>query len=178
MSVIRSVLDWFRDAFGPGPRTADGRRSGGSMDIKRDRMVFLGYGKYWRSDGIVGLMPIEEERGPKRRTNVFVEGRVDPIIASRTEQSILEDMGATEGGFQAQAVREALTELLAAFHELSPALDARWNTSTGSTSSNGSSGWASSCAPRRPPSPSSKTSCSSDGCAGRRLEGRAGGRLV
>ncbi len=122
MSVIRSVLDWFRDAFGPGPRTADGRRSGGSMDIKRDRMVFLGYGKYWRSDDIVGLMPIEEERGPKRRTNVFVEGRVDPIIASRTEQSILEDMGATEGGFQAQAVREALTELLAAFHELSPAL--------------------------------------------------------
>jgi hypothetical protein len=122
MSVIRSVLAWFRDAFGPGPRTADGRRSGGSMDIKRDRMVFLGYGKYWRSDGIVGLMPIEEERGPKRRTNVFVEGRAEPIIASRTEQSILEDMGATEGGFHAQAVREALTELLAAFHELSPAL--------------------------------------------------------
>jgi hypothetical protein len=122
MSVIRGVLAWFREAFGPGPRTADGRRSGGSMDIKRDRMVFLGYGKYWRSDGIVGLMPIEEERGPKRRTNVFVEGRAEPIIASRTEQSILEDMGATEGGFHAQAAREAITELLAAFHELSPAV--------------------------------------------------------
>jgi hypothetical protein len=92
------------------------------MDIKRDRMVFLGYGKYWRSDGIVGLMPIEEERGPRRRTNVFVAGRAEPIIASRTEQSILEDMGATEGGFHADAVREALTELLAAFHELSPAV--------------------------------------------------------
>jgi hypothetical protein len=122
MSVIREVVAWFRDAFGPGPRTADGRRSGGSMDIKRDRMVFLGYGKYWRSDGIVGLMPIEEERGPKRRTNVFVEGRAEPIIASRTEQSILEDMGATEGGFHVQALREAVTELLTAFHELSPAL--------------------------------------------------------
>jgi len=92
------------------------------MDIKRDRMVFLGYGKYWRSDGIVGLMPIEEERGPKRRTNVFVQGRAEPIVASRTEQSILEDMGATEGGFQAQALREAITELLAAFHEFSPVL--------------------------------------------------------
>src|SRR2546425_3819431 len=79
MSVIRGVLSWFRDAFGPGPRTADGRRSGGSMDIKRDRMVFLGYGKYWRSDAIIGLMPIEEERGPKRRTNVFVQGRAEPI---------------------------------------------------------------------------------------------------
>src|SRR5260370_20959247 len=120
MSVIRSVLDWFRDAFGPGPRTADGRRSGGSMDIKRDRMVFLGYGKYWRSDGIVGLMPIEEERGPKRRTNVFVEGRAEPIIASRTEQSILEDMGATESGFHAQAMRQSLTALLAPLHHLAP----------------------------------------------------------
>jgi hypothetical protein len=91
------------------------------MEIKHDRMVFLGYGKYWRSDGIVGLMPIEDDRGPKRRTNVFVEGRAEPIVASRTEQSILEDMGATEGGFQTQALREATTDLLAAFHELSPA---------------------------------------------------------
>ncbi len=117
MSLIRDVLAWFRDAFSSGPR-ADGRRSGGSMDIKRDRMVFLGYGKYWRSDGIVGLMPIEEERGPKRRTNVFVQGRPDPIVASRTEQSILEDMGAAGAGLQAHALREAVTELLGALHNL------------------------------------------------------------
>lgn len=122
MSVVRRVLAWFRDAYGE-PRAGDGgRRLGGSMEIKRDRMVFLGYGKYWRSDGIVGLMPIEEERGPRRRTNVFVAGRAEPIVASRTEQSILEDMGATEDGFQAQALREAVTELLAAFHEFSPVL--------------------------------------------------------
>src|SRR5256885_6906165 len=80
------------------------------MEIKRDRMVFLGYGKYWRSDTILGLMPIEEERGPKRRTNVFVQGRAEPIIASRTEQSILEDMGASDAGFQVQALRERLTD--------------------------------------------------------------------
>jgi hypothetical protein len=92
------------------------------MEIKRDRMVFLGYGKYWRSDGIVGLMPIEDDRGPKRRTNVFVEGRAEPIVASRAEQTILEDMGASESGFQTQALREAITELLATFHELSPVL--------------------------------------------------------
>jgi len=123
MSAVRRVLEWFRVAFGPGPRT-DGRRTGGTMDIKRDRMVFLGYGKYWRSDAIIGLMPIEEERGPKRRTNVFVEGRVEPIVASRTEQSILDDMGASASGAQAQAqaLREAVTELLAAFHEFSPVL--------------------------------------------------------
>jgi hypothetical protein len=69
------------------------------MDVKRGRMVFLGYGKYWRSDRILGLMPIEEGRGPGQRTNVFIEGRAEPIVASRTEQSILE-----------------------AFHEFSPVL--------------------------------------------------------
>jgi len=122
MDVVRRMWQWFRVAFGPGPRSADGRRTGGTMDIKRDRMVFLGYGKYWRSDAIIGLMPIEEDRGPKRRTNVFVEGRAEPIIASRTEQSILEDMGASEGGFQAQALRETVTELLAAVHTFSPTL--------------------------------------------------------
>jgi hypothetical protein len=124
MSAIGSLLAWFRDAYGGGEARATdgGRRSGGSMDIKRDRMVFLGYGKYWRSDGIVGLMPIEDDRGPKRRTNVFIQGRAEPIVASRTEQSILEDMGASEDGFQTQALREAVTELLAAFHELSPVL--------------------------------------------------------
>ena len=121
---MQRVLAWFRDAYGDGEtRSADGaRRSGGTMEIKHDRMVFLGYGKYWRSDGIIGLMPIEEERGPKRRTNVFVTGRAEPIVASRTEQSILDDMGATEAGFQAEAAREAVTELLQAFHDISPAL--------------------------------------------------------
>jgi hypothetical protein len=122
MSVVHRVLSYFREAFSD-PRAADGgRRTGGTMDIKHDRMVFLGYGKYWRSDAILGLMPIEEERGPKRRTNVFVEGRAEPIIASRTEQSILEDMGTSDTGLRAQALREGLTELLAALHEFPPAL--------------------------------------------------------
>jgi hypothetical protein len=92
------------------------------MDVKRGRMVFLGYGKYWRSDAIVGLMPIEDDRGPGRRTNVFIEGRAEPVVASRTEQSILEDMGATDSGFQLQALREATSELLEALHEFSPVL--------------------------------------------------------
>jgi hypothetical protein len=92
------------------------------MDVKRDRMVFLGYGKYWRSDRILGLMPIEDDRGPGRRTNVFVDGRSEPLVASRTEQSILADMGATEEGFQMQALRDATSELLEAFHEFSPVL--------------------------------------------------------
>src|ERR1041385_3535395 len=76
------------------------------MDVKRGRMVFLGYGKYWRSDRIIGLTPIEQGRGPGQRTNVFIEGQAEPIVASRTEQ----------------AIRQATRELLEATHEFSPVL--------------------------------------------------------
>jgi hypothetical protein len=69
------------------------------MDVKRGRMVFLGYGKYWRSDRIIGLTPIEQGRGPGQRTNVFIEGQAEPIVASRSEQAILEDMGASDDSF-------------------------------------------------------------------------------
>jgi hypothetical protein len=92
------------------------------VDIKRYRMVFLGYGKYWRSDQIVGLMPIEEDRGPGRRTSVFVEDRREAIVASRTEESIVADMSAGDESFQVQALRAATSELLEAFHEFSPVL--------------------------------------------------------
>lgn len=33
------------------------------MRVEKDLMVALGYGKYFRSDVIVGLQPIEEEAG-------------------------------------------------------------------------------------------------------------------
>jgi hypothetical protein len=57
-------------------------------------MVFLGFGKYARSDRIYALEPIVgDERGGGRRTRVWVEGVADPIIASRTERTILHDMG-------------------------------------------------------------------------------------
>ena len=57
-------------------------------------MVFLGYGKYARADRIYALEPlVGEERGGGRRTLVWVEGVVDPIVASRTERTILHEMG-------------------------------------------------------------------------------------
>ena len=59
------------------------------------RMVFLGFGKYVRSDRIYGLEPLAaDERGSGARTRVWVEGIPEPVIASRTERSILADMGA------------------------------------------------------------------------------------
>ena len=57
-------------------------------------MIFLGFGKYARADRIYALEPLGEgERGHGRRTRVWVEGVPDPIVASRTERTILHDMG-------------------------------------------------------------------------------------
>jgi hypothetical protein len=56
--------------------------------------VFLGFGKYARADKIFALEPIRgDERGDGRRTRVWVEGVANPIVASRTERTILHDMG-------------------------------------------------------------------------------------
>ena len=58
------------------------------------RMIFLGFGKYARADKIYALEPLGEgDRGHGRRTRVWIEGVPDPIVASRTERTILHDMG-------------------------------------------------------------------------------------
>jgi hypothetical protein len=63
------------------------------------RMIFLGFGKYGRADKIYALEPLGEgERGQGRRTRVWIEGVPDPIIASRTERTILQDMGQDASG--------------------------------------------------------------------------------
>jgi hypothetical protein len=57
-------------------------------------MIFLGFGKYARADKIYAMEPLAEgERGHGRRTRVWIEGVPDPIVASRTERTILHDMG-------------------------------------------------------------------------------------
>ena len=63
---------------------------------KRDpRMVSLGYGKFARADLIYALVPLDpKDRGDGRRTYVHVEGMADPIVASRSERSILADLEA------------------------------------------------------------------------------------
>jgi len=71
-------------------------------------MVFLGFGKYVRADRIYALEPIlGEERGGGRRTLVWVEGINDPLVASRTERTILEDMG-EDASVAASMLDEAL----------------------------------------------------------------------
>lgn len=68
------------------------------MKIVPDRIVALGFGKFVRADRIAALVPIEEERGSGRRTLVYVDGLADPLVAGRTEGTILRDMVGVESG--------------------------------------------------------------------------------
>lgn len=89
------------------------------MEVKPDRMVSLGYGKYWRSDAIVGLLRIDDDRGPGRRTEVYTATVDEPIVASRSERAILQDMAvATEDLLRIEEAREALSELADSLHDI------------------------------------------------------------
>ena len=56
-------------------------------------MIPLGYGKFARADQVIALVPVDEgERGGGRRTYVYVETLAEPLVASRSEKAILEDM--------------------------------------------------------------------------------------
>ncbi|CAN5672136.1 MAG: hypothetical protein M3494_12620 [Actinomycetota bacterium] len=68
------------------------------MKIVPDRLVFLGFGKFVRSDKITAIIPIEEDRGSGRRTLVYIEDIREPLVASRTENTILRDMVGAESG--------------------------------------------------------------------------------
>ena len=83
------------------------------------KMVFLGFGKYVRSDKIYALEPLRgDDRGGGRRTRVWVEGISEPLTASRTERTILLELG-LRGEAVSPVVDEALelAERLAAAAE-------------------------------------------------------------
>ena len=89
------------------------------MEIKPDRMISLGYGKYWRSDAVIGLRPIEDERGPGRRTEVYTATLDEPIVASRGERAILQDLAvATDEQFQLAEVKGALSDMIDGLNEI------------------------------------------------------------
>lgn len=95
------------------------------MRIEKGIMVALGYGKFFRSDSILGLEPIDEEdgRGPGRRTYVYVETQSEPIIASRSEGAILRDMVELPSEVtRAQEQYQLLNDILDTVHEIDPML--------------------------------------------------------
>lgn len=86
------------------------------MRIHSGVLVSLGYGKYVRSDHVVAIVPIEEERGPGRRTFVYVEGQTEPLVASRAEDSIVRDLvrepqEVTRGRQQQEILRDLIEDL-------------------------------------------------------------------
>lgn len=93
------------------------------MRIAPGRAVPLGYGKYVRSDRVVGMEPIEEGRGPGRRTRVWIEGISEPLVASRSESAILSDMveGSDAAG-RSDAQKKLLQDLLDTMDDLDPVL--------------------------------------------------------
>jgi hypothetical protein len=62
------------------------------MRIQSGQMISLGYGKYVRSDDVIAVEGLVDGRGPGRRALVWVRGLADPIVASRSEDSILADL--------------------------------------------------------------------------------------
>lgn len=62
------------------------------MKLQSSVLVHLGFGKYVRSDQVTAIIPIEEERGPGRRTFVHLQGEADPVVASRAEDTIIRDL--------------------------------------------------------------------------------------
>lgn len=92
------------------------------MEIRRDRMIHLGYAKYWRSDEILGLVRIEEDRGPGRRTAVYVSTLDDPIVASRSEGSILQDMASMPDEARAAELGSIAEDLVEAMRDIPPVI--------------------------------------------------------
>lgn len=84
------------------------------MRIQSGFLVSLGYGKYVRSDRVETIVPIseEEERGPGRRTFVYVGGQKEPLVASRAEDSLVrEPREVTRGRQQQEILRDLLEDL-------------------------------------------------------------------
>ena len=95
------------------------------MKVEPGVMIQLGYGKYFRSESIIGLEPIEEERGPGKRTNVYIEGFSNPIVASRGEGAILRDLTRSPDEIvQMQENTELLKDLLDSLSGIPPMLRA------------------------------------------------------
>jgi hypothetical protein len=86
------------------------------MKVQSSSLVHLGFGKYVRSDQVTALLPVEEERGPGRRTFVYLQGQPDPIVASRTEDTIVRDLvqeprEVTQSRQQQEILRDLLEDL-------------------------------------------------------------------
>lgn len=91
------------------------------MRIQSGQLVSLGYGKYVRSDDVVAVEPITDGRGPGRRSLVWVRGVSDPMVASRAEGSIIDDLVTpADEAARMKAQRSVMRKMIRVFDEASP----------------------------------------------------------
>ena len=69
-----------------------------------------------RSDQVTAVLPIEQDRGPGRRTFVHVQGQTDPVVASRSEDALVRDLvqepkEITQSRQQQEILRDLLQDL-------------------------------------------------------------------
>lgn len=62
------------------------------MRVQPGQLISLGYGKYVRSDEVISVESITDGRGPGRRSLLRLRGVAEPIVASRADASIVDDL--------------------------------------------------------------------------------------
>jgi hypothetical protein len=93
------------------------------MRIQTGQLVALGYGAYVRSDEVTAVEPITEGRGPGRRSMVWVRGLPDPLVGSRAEGSIVDDLVTpADEAARMKAQRSVLNKMANVLVEVSPGI--------------------------------------------------------
>ena len=91
------------------------------MRIQTGQLVALGYGTYVRSDEVIAVEPITEGRGPGKRSLVWVRGVPEPLVASRSEGAIVDDLVTpVEEAARMKAQRTALGRVVGVLDAISP----------------------------------------------------------
>jgi hypothetical protein len=95
------------------------------MRIDQGLMVPLRYGKFFKSDCIPGLAPVEEDRGSGKRTLVYIDALEEPLTASRSENAILRDLtGAPRELAKGQEQQQLLADIRDTISGINPVLRA------------------------------------------------------
>ena len=93
------------------------------MRIQSGQLVSLGYGKYARSDEVVAVEPITDDRGPGRRSLVWVRGLPEPLVASRAQASLVDDLVTpAEEAARLRQVRASLRRVVTVLESVPPVL--------------------------------------------------------
>jgi hypothetical protein len=91
------------------------------MRIQSGQLVALGYGTYVSSDDVIAVEPITDGRGPGKRALVWVRGIPEPLVASRSEGAIVDDLVTpAEEAARMTAQRTALRRLTGVLDAISP----------------------------------------------------------